>query len=302
MEHSKVAIIGAGAVGSTVAYALLLKHVVGEILLVDIDEIRCQGEVFDLADALLFSRTGKISTATFAEAATADIIIISAGARQEPGEDRSVLYEKNKSIISEICIKLKSVQKDAIVIVVTNPVDAMTYQVQQCMQLPKNQIFGSGTYLDTQRLRHQIAQKLSVAEQSVDAYVLGEHGDTQFAAWSNADIAGTLLTDFPEITLEQLKKIETDTKNRAYEIISCKGATYFGIAACICKLCEAIIFDQKLALPLSCYQEEFNVCVSMPVVLGKNGIERNIPVSLSIEEQEKLTFSANEIKKMLKIS
>lgn len=300
LEYSKVAIIGAGAVGSSIAYALLLKDIVGEILLVDIDEIRCEGEVLDLADVLLFSKTSKISKGSFDQAAQADIIIISAGVAQKVGQDRTELLEKNTDIILKICADLQPLQKNAIVIVVTNPVDVITYKVQQCLQIPKNQIFSSGTYLDTMRLRHEIAKKLDVAEQSVDAYVLGEHGDSQFAIWSNADVAGTLVKDFPQVNYADLQKIEFDTKNRAYEIISCKGATYFGIAACITRICEAIIFDQKIAIPLSCYQKEFDLCISMPVILGKNGIEKNIPVHLSDEEKQQLNFAVNKIRNLLK--
>ncbi len=296
MKHTKIAIIGAGSVGSTTAYALLLKNVAAEIMLIDIDEIRCKGETLDLSDALPFCKPSKITKKTFKDAAQADIIIITAGARQKQGQSRIDLLQTNKKIIQTICNNLQPLSKHAIVIIITNPVDLMTYHAQQCLSLPKKQIFGSGTMLDTQRLRSLLSEKLSIAEQSIDAYILGEHGDTQFAVLSSAQVDGMKLLDFPEITSEILFKLENEAKNRAQEIIDYKGATYFGIAACVATICEAIVYDQKLVTPLSCFQEQFGVCLSMPVVIGAHGIEKQLEIALNPQEQEKLAHSAQSLK------
>ncbi len=297
MKHKKIAIIGAGAVGSTTAYALMLKNIIAEIILVDIDEERCKGEILDLSDAS-FCSTSKIHGGTAQDAAQADIIIIAAGIRQKPKQTRIELIATNRSIISAILEQIRPISLHTIIIMVTNPVDILTLDAQQSSGLPRNQVFGSGTFLDTQRLCGILAKKLNIASQSIDAYILGEHGDTQFPAWSNAYIAGIPLHDFPQINQKELNQIAEKTRKKAYEIISCKGATYYGIATCVATMCQAIIFDQKLVMPLSCYIPSFDVCLSMPAVLGENGIEQILPIPLNEKEQQQLSHSAEHLQKL----
>lgn len=302
MRHAKVAIVGgAGNVGSSIAYALMLRNLVAEVMLVDIDQRRVIGQVNDLSDALTFSRTSKIFCGSFAEAGKADIIIISAGVAQKLGEKRSQLIRENRSIISSIIKSMKPINEKAIIIVVTNPVDAITMLVQDIAQIPRNQIFGSGTFLDTQRLRSCIGLALSIGSQSVHAYVLGEHGESQFVAWSNADIAGVPLSSFSKLSRISCEEIALQTKERVYEIIEAKGATFFGVAACVSAYCENILFDQKRVLPLSCYIEKFNVCLSMPAVLGAGGIEQILEVPLNDQEQELLKKSAQRVQETYNI-
>ena len=297
MAHKKIAIIGAGAVGSTTAYALILKNVIAEVILVDIDEERCKGEILDLSDAL-FCSTSKIHGGTAQDAAQADIIIIAAGIRQKPKQTRIELIATNRSIISAILEQIRPISLHTIIIMVTNPVDILTLDAQQFSGLPRNQVFGSGTFLDTQRLCGILAKKLNITAQSIDAYILGEHGDTQFPAWSNAYIAGIPLHDFPQINQKELNQIAEETRKKAYEIISCKGATYYGIATCVAAMCQAIIFDQKLVMPLSCYIPSFDVCLSMPAVLGENGIEEILPIPLNEKEEQQLIRSAEHLQKL----
>lgn len=299
MKHSKIAIIGAGFVGSTTAYSLLLQNIAAEIILVDINEIRCRGEILDLSDALSFDGTSQIRSGSARDAAQADIIVIAAGKPQKINESRTELLAANTGIINDVFKEIKPINPQAIVIIITNPVDLITHQAQQIADLPYNQVFGSGTFLDTQRLHSIIAHKLHISEQSVDAYILGEHGDTQFAAWSSAKIGGIPALNYPGLTEKDLHTIAMDVKNKAYEIISCKGATYYGIAACVARMCKAIIFDQKLVLPLSVYNEQFDTCLSMPVVLGENGVEKILPIELSSNEQAALIASANQLKKLM---
>lgn len=300
MKHSKIAIIGAGFVGSTTAYALLLQNIAAEIILVDINEIRCRGEILDLSDALSFDGTSQIRSGSAQDAAQADIVIIAAGKPQKINESRPELLAANTEIINAVFKEIKPINPQAIVIIITNPVDLITYQAQQIAGLPRNQVFGSGTFLDTQRLRSIVSHKLTISEQSVDAYILGEHGDTQFAAWSSAKVGGIPVLDFPGITEKDLQTMATEVRNKAYEIISCKGATYYGIAACVARMCKAIIFDQKLVLPLSVYTEKFGICLSMPVVLGENGVEETLSLPLNNNEEKKLDESAKTLKMLAK--
>ena len=299
MKPTKISIIGAGNVGSSIAYALILKNIPATIKLIDIDEKRCRGEILDLSDALAFCGSSNISSGTPKDAQESDIIIIAAGRNQKPGEDRIQLYNNNKKVITKIMETIRPVKNDGIIIMVTNPLDLLTFEVQKLSNLPHSHIFGTGTFLDTQRLRNILSQKLHIAEQSIHAYILGEHGDTQFPAWSCAYVAGIPIDSFPELDQETLKKIALEAKTRASEIISCKGATYWGIATTVATICRTIIFDQKRVTPLSVYLDTFDVCLSMPVVLGKNGIEKILEIPLSKLEKQQLALSAEFLKKLL---
>lgn len=296
MKYAKIAIIGSGAVGSTTAFAILWKNIAAELILIDIDEKRCKGEILDLADTLPFCGASKIRQGKPQDAGHANIIIIAAGARQKEGQPRNELAAINKRVIESVLETIKPINDDAIILMVTNPVDILTLYAQKKSSLPKNQVFGSGTFLDSQRLRGLLSRKLGIAEQSIEAYILGEHGDSQFPAWSLTRIAGIPLTDF-HITQNDLQNFAEETKNRVYEIIACKGATFFGIAACVAEICESIIFDQKRIIPLSCYNKNFDVCFSMPVILGSNGIESILPITLDQEEQKALERSAQKLQK-----
>jgi L-lactate dehydrogenase len=288
MKHTKISIIGAGSVGSTIAYALLLKNIAAEVVLIDIDEIRCRGEILDLSDALSFCGPSLIHSGSTEDMQTSEIIIIAAGKRQQPGQERIALLKENKKVIESIINSIQPLRKDAIIIVVTNPMDLITRYAQELSHLPTSQVFGSGTFLDTQRLRGALSKKIKIAEQSIHAYILGEHGDTQFPAWSCARVAGISLSEFG-ITQKELDHI-------AHETISCKGATYYGIATCVAALCRTIIFDQKRVTPVSCYIKEFDVSLSMPVVLGAKGIEQILTVPLNAKEEEQLARSIKTLK------
>ncbi len=298
MKHTKISIIGAGAVGSTIAYALLLKNVAAEISLIDINEARSKGEILDLSDAISFCGPSLIHGDTPKNAGKSDIIIIAAGKRQEPDEDRITLLKTNKKIIKSIIDEIQPINKGSIIIMVTNPVDILTLYAQELLNHPRSQIFGSGTFLDTQRLRGLISHKLHIAEQSIHAYILGEHGDTQFPAWSCARIAGIPLKDF-SLSDQEPEMMAKETRQKAYEIIKRKGATFYGIATCVAALCRTIIFDQNRATPVSCYLEQYDVCLSVPVVLGENGIAKILQLPLNKEEMDKLKYSAQAIKEYI---
>jgi L-lactate dehydrogenase len=300
MRHVKIAIIGAGAVGAATAYAIMWKNIAAEIILVDIDEKRCRGEILDLSDAISFSCTSCLRQGTLAEAGQADIIILSAGARQKPGQPREELLKANWGVIESIITSMKPINKHALLIVVTNPVDSMTYCAQQISGLPKEHVFGTGTLLDTQRLKGLIAKYVSVAEQSIDTYILGAHGAVQFAAWSCASIAGIPATQYPGMSNDILDKMIQETTKRVYEIIECKDATYYGIAACVADICECIIFNQRRALPLSTYIPEFEISLSLPVILSEHGIEKLVPIPLNQIERQELEKSAKHLLDLVK--
>lgn len=298
MKQSKIAIIGAGRVGSTTAYALMLRNISAEIMLVDIKFELCKGEVDDLSDALSFSSTSSVYAASPEQAAQADIIVITAGKAQEPDQDRLELVQVNKKIVQSIVESLSPINPNACIIVVSNPVDIMTRLVQESGILPRHHIFGSGTMLDTQRLRGYIAKKANVAEQSVHVYILGEHGDSQFVAWSDADIGGVPIEKFPGISQSELDELAIKTREKAYEIIKCKGSTYYGVATCVSAYCENILFNQKRVIPVSTWVEKLGVCLSMPCVIGQNGIEQIIDIPLNATEQKQLEESAQKLQKI----
>lgn len=296
MNNSRIAIIGAGDVGATTAYAILLKNIACEILLVDANQMHCKGQVLDLCDALPFYRSSTVRQATLQEAGSADIILIAAGARQKPGQSRTELLTANYTIMTSIIDGLQPISPDTIIIVISNPVDILTEFVQAKAGLPRNQVFGSGTLLDSLRLRGLLKEKTGIAEQSIQAFILGEHGDTQFPVWSSASIAGIPITQFPGITQPLLDEYANQSRQKAYDIIACKQATYFGVAACVANMCESILFNQRHVMPISTYLSNLGVCLSVPCVLGRGGIEQILRQGLDASELEKLAISAQAIK------
>lgn len=283
MKTTNIAIIGVGSVGAATAYACMLKNICAEILLVDVNDSLCKGEVLDLSDALSFSTTSNIIQSNYTQAAQADIIIIAAGKAQKGVQTREELLQDNKAILKDIINKLGTIKEESIVIIITNPVDTLTWYAQQLINIPKNRIIGSGTMLDSQRLRHIIAQKLHIAEQSIHTYILGEHGDKQVAALSAGNIAGLPLEHF--LHNNELKKMAEQAKNKAYDIIGCKGCTCYGVASCVAALCENIIFDKNRVIPVSCYVKQYDICMSMPAIIGRTGIKQILIPALNNDEQ-----------------
>lgn len=300
---TSIAIIGAaGAVGNTIAYNLLLNPIAGKIILSDPNTKVLQGQADDLRDAILQADTTstRIHVAEDPEdAGQADIIVIAAGAAQKEGESRTDLVGKNAKILKSVAEGLGKVKKEAIVLVVANPVDAMTYFAKQFIDLPEGQIFGAGTFLDSARLKGKIAEQVGVSQSNVEAFVLGEHGDTQVVAWSAVSVGGVPLDRFvsDEKKIDREKVVES-TKNKAGDIIAAKGTTNFGIGSVTASICKAILFDQKVIRPVSHWQEELGVCLSLPAVLGRKGLERTIRLPLSDEENQNVQKSAKSLKEV----
>ncbi|CAG8595417.1 6114_t:CDS:2 [Ambispora gerdemannii] len=297
VQSSRIAIIGAGSVGTTIAYAILLQKISSEILLVDINQDTVRGQILDLSDATFVAST-QIRAGTYQEAGQCDIVIITAGAKQRPEETRNKLIERNYEILKHVIGAMKPFNQNVILLLVANPVDVLTFIAQKLSGLPKQQVFGSGTFLDSTRLRLKMAETLKIAESAVHCYVLGEHGDTQIIAWSSAHVGGKPLIDFPEIRKLDKEKVAQEIIGKANEIIKLKGSTYFGIAGCVSSLVQCIVLNQRHIRPLSTFVEEYGCIFSMPCVLGNKGVNRIVDVYLNDEEKEKLRKSAETLKRI----
>ncbi|KAI8089681.1 lactate dehydrogenase B [Halteromyces radiatus] len=298
MAPNKVAIVGAGAVGASIAYALMLKDVASEILVVDVVPEIVKGQVLDLSDVSCVSST-KVRAATSQEAGQADIIVVTAGAKQKEGEPRTDLIGRNYKILESVIGGMQPIKPEAIMLLVSNPVDVLTQMAQKFSGLPQKQVFGSGTYLDSTRLRALISEVLHVNANSVHAYVLGEHGDSQFIAWDAATVAGKPLLEFQEIQNMDRQQVQDNIAGKALEIISLKGATYYGIGACAADLCESIILNKHQVRPLSVYVPRLGCCLSMPTKFGYDGVEEIYEIPLSANEEKQLQSSAASMKAIL---
>ncbi|XP_014552350.1 hypothetical protein COCVIDRAFT_30242 [Bipolaris victoriae FI3] len=298
---SQIAILGAGDVGATIAYSLIMDPVAGDILIVDPKEEVRDAQVQDLSDATFHGNTTtRIRSGTHKEAGQCDVVVITAGAKQKKGESRTDLIGRNKSILESAISDMKPFRPDTVLLLVANPVDVLTYFAQQFSGLPKQQVIGSGTFLDSARLRGILALKAEVAASSIDAYVLGEHGESQFVAWSLASIGGVPLDKVVESKQSIDKKaIAQETKNKATNIIKSKGATNYGIGGVAASICKSILFDQRNIRPVSHYQDGLDVCLSVPAVLGRRGIVRSVPMPLSSEEKELLEKSAKALREVI---
>jgi L-lactate dehydrogenase len=304
MKEKKVAIIGAGYVGATAAYALFIDGTASEIALIDINKEKVEGEALDLVHGTLFTPFTKITYGdNYDLCKDASIVIITAGANQKQGETRLDLTKRNVSIMKAIIPKITQVNKNCILIMVTNPLDVLTYLALKLSKFPENRVFGTGTILDTARFRQLLGEYYKINPQSIHAYVLGEHGDSEFPVWSSANIAGVPLKDFEKYEKKALDAVFEKTKGAAYEIISRKGATYYAIGLAINKIVKTILTDQNEVLPISCLLNDYygvnDVCLSIPVMLSKEGIKKKIKIPLDTKEREMLVKSAKIIKGMI---
>ncbi|MBI2134468.1 L-lactate dehydrogenase [Candidatus Woesearchaeota archaeon] len=302
---SKVAIVGAGFVGSTAAYSLLIDGAASEIALIDVNREKAEGEAMDLQHGLQFRQNVKIEFGSGYELCkNADIVIICAGAHQKPGETRIDLVKKNSVIFGEMIPKIVKHNKSCIILVVSNPVDILTYLALRYSKFPKNRVFGSGTLLDTARFRYKLGQYFEVSPNSVHAYILGEHGDSSFPVWTTANIAGINLKYLKKYNKKAMDRIFSETKNAAYEIIAKKGATYYAIGLGVSKIVNTILSNQNGVLALSSYLKNYHgakdVCLSVPTVINRSGIKEHLVLPLNAHEKKLLRKSASIIKGIIK--
>jgi len=305
----KIAIIGAGKVGSTFAFSLMISGLAREIVLIDKNESLAIGECMDLNHGISFVHPTKIYAGGYEGCKDADIVVITAGANQKPDQTRTDLVHKNVEIFKEIIPSITRYTTTAILLVVTNPVDILTYVTLKLSGFPSNKVIGSGTVLDTARLKYMISEYAKVDSANIHAYIIGEHGDTELPVWSNATIGGMdvekYCSDYAQLgnVKEELKDLFVKVRNSAYEIIKLKGATNYSIALALVKITRSILRNENSILPVSTLITDYyginDVCISIPSIVNKNGVEQYVRLDLSEEEQELFKHSANTLKKFI---
>ncbi|MBV7507479.1 L-lactate dehydrogenase [Bacillus sp. sid0103] len=305
---NRVALIGTGFVGSSYAFALLNQGITEELVLIDLNKEKAEGDAMDLNHGLPFSpsRT-KIWFGSYQDCGEADLIVITAGANQKPGETRLDLVEKNTRIFKGIVEEIMASGFDGIFLVATNPVDILTYAVWKFSGLPKERVIGSGTILDTARFRFLLGDYFDVDTRNVHAYIIGEHGDTELPVWSNADIAGTSINEWsknkPGFKQTDLDQLFLNVRDAAYHIIERKGATYYGIAMGLVRLTKAILRDENSVLTVSTYLDgeygQHDIFIGVPAVVNREGVRQVVQLNLNEEEQEKFCNSVNVLKKTM---
>lgn len=294
--NNKVVIIGCGNVGMSYAYSLLNQRTyVNKLILIDLNKERVEGEVMDLNHCLPYAPSKiSINVGNYSDCSDARIVVIAAGANQKPGETRTDLINKNASIFKGIVDNVMASGFNGIFLVATNPLDVMTYLTYKYSGLPSNKVIGSGTSLDTARLQLMIGKKLCINPKNIQAYVIGEHGDSEFIPWSNANISLQNIKEF--FKDEELIEIESEVRNAAYYIINKKGATYYGIGMALVRITNAILGNENTIIATSVYDEENDCYVGLPAIINEKGAERRIKLKLTDIEKEKLKNSINIIK------
>lgn len=307
-QHKKVILVGDGAVGSSYAFALVNQGIAQELGIVDIFKEKTEGDAEDLSHALAFTSPKKIYSAEYADAHDADLVVLTAGAPQKPGETRLQLVEKNLRINKDVVTKIVESGFNGIFLVAANPVDILTYSTWKFSGFPKERVIGSGTSLDSARFRQALAEKLDVDARSVHAYIMGEHGDSEFAVWSHANVAGVnlenYLQDVENFNAAELVDLFEGVRDAAYSIINKKGATFYGIAVALARITKAILDDENSVLPLSVFQEGqylgvTDCYIGQPAIVGAHGIVRPVNIPLNDAEKQKMQASAKQLKDII---
>lgn len=309
MDIRKVGIIGCGMVGSTTAFALMESGLFTDMILIDVNRDRAVGEAMDLSHCLPFTRPVEIRAGGYCDLKDCGIIIITAGVGQKPGETRMDCIRKNVEVFRSVIPQITEYNTDAFLLIISNPVDVLSYVAQKLSGLPTARVFGSGTVLDSARLKFLIGRRLNVDPRSVHAFVIGEHGDSELAVWSSANVSGIALDKYCAHCgyvshAENRKKLADDVKNSAYEIIERKGATYYGIAAAATRICESIVRDEHSIMPVSTlvngHYGIHDIYLSVPALIGAGGVEDIIDIDLSRDEANALIDSAATLKTALR--
>lgn len=306
MDNKKVVIIGVGMVGMSYAYALLNQNICDELVLIDINKERAKGEAMDLSHGLPFAPSSmKISSGDYNDCYDADLVVICAGAPQNEGESRRDLLIKNYKVFRSIVEPVVSSGFNGVFLIASNPVDVMTQVVYTLSGFPANRVIGSGTALDSARLRHMMSDYFKINPRNVHAYVIGEHGDSEFVAWSNATISVnplSLLEEHYPSLMDDMRKIAVEVRESAYEIIKAKKATYYGIGMVLARLTRAILFDENSIFTVSAYLKgeygEQGIYAGVPSVINHNGVREIIQMKLSTEEEEKFKNSCDILREM----
>lgn len=307
VDLQKAGIIGCGGVGSATAFALAQAGVFSRLVLLDADRDRAQGEAMDLSHGLPFTRPMKITAGDYPDLAECALIIITAGANQKPGESRLDLVKRNTAILRSILAPLMEVNREAVLLIVSNPVDILTWAALKLSGLPARQVMGSGTVLDTARLKYLLGEHLHVDSRSIHAVVVGEHGDSELAVWSGANVSGVDLPHFCALCGKEehqaaMDALFQDVRDSAYEIIEKKGATCYGIAAAVRRIAQCIVRDERSVLPVSTalhglYGVE-DLCMSVPAVVGRGGVEKVLEIEMNHLERQQFLASAATLREV----
>lgn len=305
----KCAIIGCGFVGATTAFSIVQSGMFSEIVLIDADKKKAEGEAMDLNHGVPFIHTMKIYAGDYSDLADSYITIITAGGGQKPNQTRLDLVKQNADIYKSIIPQITAVNTEGILLIVSNPVDVLTYVALKLSGFPSNRVIGSGTVLDTARLKYLLGEHLNVDSRSVHAFIIGEHGDSELPVFSSANVSGIDLNGFCNSVngaceKHDLDKIYQEVKGSAYKVIEKKGATYYAIALATTRIVEAIVKNQHSVLPVSCLVENHyglsDICLGIPAILGSNGIEKVLDIPLNDEESQKLSTSAKTLREVIK--
>ncbi|WP_413626966.1 L-lactate dehydrogenase [Fructilactobacillus vespulae] len=306
-KHQKVVLVGDGAVGSSYAFAMVQQGIAEEFVIVDINKDRTTGDALDLEDATPYTSPKNIYSGDYSDCKDADLVVITAGAPQKPGETRLDLVNKNLKILSTIVKPVVDSGFDGIFLVAANPVDVLTYATQKISGFPKEKVIGSGTSLDTGRFRVAVAKKLNVDPASVDAYILGEHGDSEFADIDEATVGNVPLLDYAakyNVTKDDLLKLEDETRKKAYQIINLKGATFYGVGTSLMRISRAILRDENAVLPVGAPMNGQygldDIYIGTPAVINASGVASVLEIPLSDEEKAKMASSAKTLKEIAK--
>ncbi len=307
MNKQKCAVIGCGFVGASIAFSLIQEEMFSELVLIDINQTKAEGEAMDLSHGLPFVHPMKIYAGTYADLADCFLIIITAGAGQRPGETRLELVRKNVEIFRDMIPQITAVTQDARLLIVSNPVDVMTYAAWKLSGYPPEHVIGSGTVLDTARLKYLLGAHLGVDSRSVHAFIIGEHGDSELAVWSSANISGVDLDSFCDICGacdgETLHRLYEDVRTSAYKVIEKKGATYYAIALAVTRIARAIVREEHSVLPVSAYVNGHygvsDVYFGVPSIVGADGVEKVLDIPLDGSEQQQLEHSVQTLKDVI---
>jgi len=308
VDPRKVAVIGCGFVGASIAFRFLQQGLFSEMVLLDVNREKAEGEAMDLSDGLPYGAAMEIRAGDYDDVADCALIVVTAGANQKPGETRLDLIGKNAAILKSVLGEIVRRDFGGILLIVSNPVDVLTHVAQVLSGYPKNRVIGSGTVLDTARLKQLVGETLSVDSRNVHAFIIGEHGDSELAVWSGANVSGVDLDQFcrlrgEELRAEQLDRLYRSVRDSAYEIIRRKGATCYGIAMAVDRIAACIVRDEHAVLPVSVALEGqyglSGLCLSLPAVVGRGGVEELLEIPLSREERDALERSAMQMKEAI---
>lgn len=305
----KCAVIGCGFVGSTTAFSLMQSGLFSEMVLIDVNQKKAAGEAMDLTHGLPFLSPMQIYAGDYSDLRDAALIVITAGAGQKPGESRTDLVHRNVEIFRTIISQIVRYTRDAILLVVSNPVDVLTYVTLKLSGYPQSRVIGSGTVLDTARLKHLVGRHLGVDSRNVHTFIIGEHGDSELPVWSSANVSGIDLGHFCNICetcggqLSALEPLFEDVRDSAYHIIEAKGATYYAIALAVTRIAASIVRDENSVLPVSTLVDGHyglsDVCLGLPAIVGQEGVREVLEIPLNAEESASLQASAEKMKRII---